>query len=260
MLIEKGYMQLRRLEHKYYLSILNALNSQVLSFINYKRVDDQPLKASLEAIYTEVATAEARRTAKALKSLRVKEDQWLKDVLEYLNYYLMRLSVTPVTAQTRAMIQQILVQSIEQGLSEPVTVKLMMDLLEMNKARALRIARTEVVRAVNFGSMMAAHDSEFQYTKKWIAVDDARTRRTHRHEDGQVRDFYELFSNGLLFPGDPNGSPKEVINCRCRLGFSIKRDAQGRPMKKRPLVTFPRILFLAGLETGLELLINNLYE
>ena len=30
-------------------------------------------------------------------------------------------------------------------------------------------------------------------------------------------DVEEKFSNGLMYPGDPNGMAKEVVNCRCAL-------------------------------------------
>lgn len=42
-----------------------------------------------------------------------------------------------------------------------------------------------------------------------------RTRESHRRVDGEIRELDEKFSNGLMFPGDPNGSAAEVVNCRC---------------------------------------------
>ena len=35
--------------------------------------------------------------------------------------------------------------------------------------------------------------------------------------DQEIRNIDEPFSNGLMFPCDPNGSASEVCNCRCAL-------------------------------------------
>ncbi len=35
--------------------------------------------------------------------------------------------------------------------------------------------------------------------------------------DGEIRELDDRFSNGLKFPGDPDGDAGEVINCRCAL-------------------------------------------
>lgn len=51
--------------------------------------------------------------------------------------------------------------------------------------------------------------------KQWDATLDGRTRDSHRRVDGEIRELDEKFSNGLMFPGDPNGSAAEVVNCRC---------------------------------------------
>ena len=53
--------------------------------------------------------------------------------------------------------------------------------------------------------------------KTWLATLDSRTRDTHQHLDGKTVGVDEKFDNGLLFPGDPNGTPGEVYNCRCTL-------------------------------------------
>ena len=52
-------------------------------------------------------------------------------------------------------------------------------------------------------------------TKIWVAVQDGETRDSHAITDGEEKPINMAFSNGLMFPGDPNGSAEEVINCRC---------------------------------------------
>lgn len=248
--IENDYMRTVRLERKFFPKILEGLNRQVLSYLETSLVDSARLRENLTELYLYVAPLEARRTLKKLT-----KDQWTTDVLEYLQYFLLRLSVTPVAETTRAKIAAILTQSIEEGWNEATTVQAIRGLLN-DRARALKIVRTEVIRAVNFGSMMAAYDSDYLYEKTWLAVNDNRTRKTHKHVSGETKDLLEEFSNGLLFPGDPLGSPREVINCRCRLGFKIKR-VNGKPVRKKPVSTLPKYLYMTGLEKGLEYLINE---
>jgi uncharacterized protein with gpF-like domain len=58
--------------------------------------------------------------------------------------------------------------------------------------------------------------------KVWVASIDERTRPTHAEANAQVRNIDEPFSVGkdeLMFPGDKNGSPEEIINCRCTVAF-----------------------------------------
>jgi hypothetical protein len=99
--------------------------------------------------------------------------------------------------------------------------------------------RTETVRASNYGALAAAHDSDFEYEKIWIEVKDNRTRRSHRHSTGvghEQRGLLDSFSNGLMFPGDPNGPASETINCRCTIAFEAKRDSRGRLIPKKPAI------------------------
>jgi uncharacterized protein with gpF-like domain len=54
--------------------------------------------------------------------------------------------------------------------------------------------------------------------KTWLATNDSRTRITHAIANGQnvlISDTFSVGDTQLQFPGDPNGSPEEVINCRC---------------------------------------------
>lgn len=87
------------------------------------------------------------------------------------------------------------------------------------KNNAMRIARTEGHRIQERATMDAhikAKDKGADIVKVWSAALDSRTRDTHREVDGEIREVEEVFSNGLLYPGDPSGRAEEVINCRCR--------------------------------------------
>lgn len=62
---------------------------------------------------------------------------------------------------------------------------------------------------------VAAKKKGADVVRQWDSTLDGRTRQSHRHVDGEIRELDEKFSNGLRFAGDPNGSAAEVINCRC---------------------------------------------
>lgn len=91
--------------------------------------------------------------------------------------------------------------------------------------RAMTVARTETIAAVNAGVFRAAElDAEQRGDpapfKQWISTDDKRTRPTHVAADQQrtlLREPFRVGGAPLLFPGDPRGPAAEVINCRCTL-------------------------------------------
>lgn len=83
-----------------------------------------------------------------------------------------------------------------------------------------RIARTELIGAVNGASLfMVTNGTDIRY-KVWMATADSRTRDSHAELDGATIPVGETFDNGCAFPGDPDGDAEEVINCRCTLGYS----------------------------------------
>ena len=115
--------------------------------------------------------------------------------------------------------------SILQGKSIPKIAKdLQTRIPDMNKASAIRTARTAVTGAQNAGRMdsyVAAEKMGIKVRKEWLATIDGRTRHSHAILDGKVVDKDKKFENGCMFPGDPNGPPWEVYNCRCTLIASV---------------------------------------
>lgn len=121
----------------------------------------------------------------------------------------------------RRQIQSVMTQSILQGEPIPKIAKRLAETVgERNMHSAIRNARTMTTSAENAGrldSYRRAKDMGIEVMKTWVATLDSRTRHTHRMIDGETVDVDEPFSNGLMFPADPDGDPEEVYNCRCTL-------------------------------------------
>jgi len=123
--------------------------------------------------------------------------------------------VREINNTTYQELQNAFAESLAEGESRKDLVKRIRDVYDgYTDKRANTIARTETHTAVQ----SANHDSAIQAripTKVWTAVVDDRTRDSHLELDGMVIGINETYPNGLLFPGDPNGSAEETINCRC---------------------------------------------
>lgn len=55
-------------------------------------------------------------------------------------------------------------------------------------------------------------------SKTWVTQGDERVRDWHEDADGQevpVDQPFDVGGESLMYPGDPDGSPGNVINCRC---------------------------------------------
>lgn len=152
----------------------------------------------------------------------------------------------PITATSERQIASLLNQGMREGWSIPETQKhidtLFQQWTEGNVSpedwefaeerlpayRTEMIARTETIRASNVGSH-ELFKSWGVKRKEWLSTRDDRTRTLdagdefdHLAMDGVVVDIDAPFivpgKNGdeeLMYPGDPNGSPANFINCRC---------------------------------------------
>lgn len=95
----------------------------------------------------------------------------------------------------------------------------------MSRDSAIRTARTAVTGAQNAGRMdsyAAAEKMGVKLKKEWLATLDARTRHSHAMLDGEQVAQDKKFSNGCRFPGDPQGPPWEIYNCRCTLIAAVE--------------------------------------
>lgn len=228
----------------------SRLSMEVMNPQMAQVIQDMYLKAGLFAArQVRIRTKSEPHTKRMNERMQVKRvgglgfnERMTTDIIEYFRLHLLEKAVLPISQTTIDRIETVLRKAVAEGwgVDEIVREIQSTEFREMTRRRAETIVRTETVRASNYGALAAAHDSEFEYEKIWIEVKDNRTRRSHRHATGvggEQRGLTEPFSNGLMFPGDPNGPPGETINCRCAVAFEAKRDSNGRLIpKKKPAV------------------------
>jgi SPP1 gp7 family putative phage head morphogenesis protein len=120
--------------------------------------------------------------------------------------------------------------SVTSSILQGKSIKHMADDLQkrittMSRDSAIRTARTAVTGAQNAGRMdsyAAAEKMGIKLKKEWLATLDARTRHSHAMLDGEQVAQDKKFSNGCRFPGDPQGPPWEIYNCRCTMIAAVE--------------------------------------
>jgi len=90
---------------------------------------------------------------------------------------------------------------------------------DAKRNRAATIARTELYSAMNEATVETMKKNGMQ-KKEWMTAADERTRDWHAAADGQrvgINEPFIVMGEPLQYPGDPAGSPSNVINCRCTI-------------------------------------------
>lgn len=167
---------------------------------------------------------------------------WRDTASEWLNLNILT-KITNISSTTQRAIAKVIEDKLNQGETSIVEIRsTIMEASngEVNKHRATLIARTETMQAMNKGRRLAMYSSGLEWTKKWIDTPDKRTRLSHRAvalEDYKPlgEPYWLVDRNGGLepcyFPGDPQLSASNCINCRCTEIYQVLRDAAGRPIR-----------------------------
>ena len=141
----------------------------------------------------------------------------------------------------KKLFQSHITQGILQGESiENLAKRVALGTTQQDMNAAIRNARTATTCAQNAGrtqSYQRAVNMGIELFQVWLAALDSRTRSSHRHMDGEkvkvIKGKQVKFSNGLRYPGDPNGRPEEVWNCRCTLVTSFEENEDFSDIKER---------------------------
>ena len=233
-----------------------AINAQLDYFIKeYKQGNSpmslpvKPLNKALRAIYEQSGLPNAvfvrgqiKRSTKTFDNIADKL-KWM--VNEYYNQNLLAQAVVPITETTRRQIATVMQQANEGGWGINKIVSALKN-TDLTKNRARLIARTESLKAANAGAMLSAAEMDIAVDKMWVSSQDNRTRRIprnqydHLHMNKKQVGFNELFIvpstktiDAMSFPGDPNGSAGNVINCRCTVVFVPIKNENNEPVSLR---------------------------
>lgn len=86
--------------------------------------------------------------------------------------------------------------------------------------RAVTVSRTLSTAAANGGKLEGWKQSGLVKKKRWRAANNKRTRKDHKKVNGDEVDLDKPFKVGgekMMHPGDPSGSAKQIVNCRCTM-------------------------------------------
>ena len=120
----------------------------------------------------------------------------------------------------KTSVRQEISRGIAQSLSYQEITRNIKNTTNVDYNKSLRIAKTEGHRIQcesAYNVQVGAKQKGADIVKQWDSTLDGRTRESHQKLDGEVVGVDEKFSNGLLYPGDSNGTASEVVNCRCAL-------------------------------------------
>jgi len=124
--------------------------------------------------------------------------------------------VEHVNGGLRERVRAALIKAKETGATFQELQESLVSLVAGDRKRALRIARTETAQASN-GFEYQSFKLAGVKMQQWIAALDERTRDSHIEMMGLGPwPVGKQFPNGCMYPGDVEGPPEEVINCRCK--------------------------------------------
>jgi uncharacterized protein with gpF-like domain len=151
----------------------------------------------------------------------------LEQILQYIRLYAgTKIASISGTAKDE-MLAEIEKAQQEGGSPADIARRALKALTVASFYQGIRIARTEVIAAANFGALEGARAAGVMTQKAWQSANQRRTRDAHRAANGQrvgINENFTVMGEAMRYPGDPKGSSKNVINCRCTMLFSDDND------------------------------------
>lgn len=230
------------------LDIINLLKEKpyiVHNLEHYIRIDKEKTQQLFEKTWGLAGAKFAENTFnKYHKSIstniRVKTEQPLSFWYEYMKNWALTEAgdrITWINQTTDEEILKVIRNTLDlagqNGLGVDETARMMRNNLvdsygTLNKYRAQRIVRTEVIGASNMGQIKGAELLGYNMNKKWVSWLDMATRRgpefNHIRCHGEtvpINSMFMLSGETLKGPGDPAGSAGNIINCRCTVTFEV---------------------------------------
>jgi HK97 family phage portal protein len=125
-------------------------------------------------------------------------------------------------ATVRSQLNTALKEGIENGEStEKLAARVKGVFNNLGRYESERVARTETAIAFNFARHESMAHAGVRY-KSWLSSHGPNVRQAHADAEMEYREnpipideAFEVGGEELMYPGDPDGSPENVINCQC---------------------------------------------
>lgn len=229
-----------RFEVYYRQQIANALIRQIKPILADLRnlpasavslyVDPEPVRAVLEDVNRRVGVYFSDVYRKKLIGQKDVSEGWQAFFEQFILPILNKSTARKVKAITDTT-QKLIREAIERGIADGLGIDKISGFVqaEMSGATAWRaraIAQTEVISASNQAAFEGAESAGIEYKKFWSnsGLDGVRDSHIFAQEWSYGQDGInpnEKFDMGngnfMMHPGDPEGPPEEIINCRCTL-------------------------------------------
>ncbi len=183
-----------------------------------------------QGIAIRIAIVEAIKQVKALQVKTEWDKLWLFLIRKWMTEH--GLQAAKETAQTtRDDMQKIIDVALAHDVEfNPVAVaSSLLKARDLSAPRAETIARTETHNAMMFASVegaeAVARDDGIVLNKKWVPVQDGRSRVSHAamasHPAIPMNQDFNVGGTMMSRPGDPRGGAANCINCRCVLTYEV---------------------------------------
>lgn len=199
---------------------------------------DDEIEGALRRAYTEAFNTMAERIRGAMEDAKAYapglERKELTDRIEralraFVGKWTGR-KVTQISSTTREWVRSAVKSGLEEGLElGEIAANIRERSGPISAWRAVTIARTEVHSAAQGGSLAVASESGAVRRKNWVPVGDDRTRSADNSdydhfnvESVPVNRPFVVSGEELMHPGDPAGSPGNIVNCRCAMTYSTE--------------------------------------
>lgn len=191
----------------------SALGALLLDLMAWDALIDEELLALLRQVLHVGYLAGARRVGADADATSARLTPESLDVLRRVVALTQETTLT-----TQAQIGEIVVAALQagQGPAE-VSAALSRQFADWREHRARTVAQTTVTPTFERAQLDAFAEAGVK-ARRWLSMRDPRVRDGHLAADGQVAAMgvpFLVSGEALMHPGDPAGSARNTINCRC---------------------------------------------
>ena len=193
---------------------------------------NRTLEARIEASMRQAGVSAAQNTA-----VRLGADfpGFPDEAEDFIRSHVPQL-VDVVNQTSLNQVTDLVAASVAEGVGRPILADRIRGLYAgFDDSRALKVARTEagMIMSVSERAIVDRLPNRAMVRKSWLNARDERVRESHENMQtltdpafgGVAIPLDQPYANGLMYPRDPAGGPREIIQCRCSQLYTTGEEA-----------------------------------